>query len=136
MWLAPPLTQLCHSHIQIMHGGLFSEDGVTLDDIRKIERNRQPPDSGDQGGLSGSPFPSRAAASPAETGGPAPGGLHTLGKDSKAEPPCPLVAAPPSWGWAGEGAFVFTGSTYRSLICEFSCRAQRVTDKSGLLFRQ
>lgn len=29
-----------------MHGGLFSEDGVTLDDIRKIERNRQPPDSG------------------------------------------------------------------------------------------
>lgn len=32
---------------QIMHGGLFSEDGVTLDDIRKIERNRQPPDSGE-----------------------------------------------------------------------------------------
>ncbi len=31
---------------QVMHGGLFSEDGVTLDDIRKIERNRQPPDSG------------------------------------------------------------------------------------------
>lgn len=30
-----------------MHGGLFSEDGVTLDDIRKIERNRQPPDSGE-----------------------------------------------------------------------------------------
>ncbi|KAF6717453.1 Serine/threonine-protein phosphatase 5 [Oryzias melastigma] len=25
--------------------GLFSEDGVTLDDIRKIDRNRQPPDS-------------------------------------------------------------------------------------------
>lgn len=32
-----------------MHGGLFSEDGVTLDDIRKIERNRQPPDSGEWG---------------------------------------------------------------------------------------
>lgn len=31
---------------QVMHGGLFSEDGVTLDDIRKIDRNRQPPDSG------------------------------------------------------------------------------------------
>lgn len=29
-----------------MHGGLFSEDGVTLDDLRKIDRNRQPPDSG------------------------------------------------------------------------------------------
>lgn len=31
---------------QVMHGGLFSEDGVTLEDLRKIERNRQPPDSG------------------------------------------------------------------------------------------
>ena len=31
---------------KVMHGGLFSEDGVTLDDLRKIERNRQPPDSG------------------------------------------------------------------------------------------
>lgn len=38
-----------HPEPQIMHGGLFSEDGVTLDDIRKIERNRQPPDSGDWG---------------------------------------------------------------------------------------
>lgn len=32
--------------LQVMHGGLFSEDNVTLDDIRKIDRNRQPPDSG------------------------------------------------------------------------------------------
>lgn len=31
---------------QVMHGGLFSEDGVTLEDLRKIDRNRQPPDSG------------------------------------------------------------------------------------------
>ena len=31
---------------QIMHGGLFSEDGVTLEDLRKIDRNRQPPDAG------------------------------------------------------------------------------------------
>ena len=29
-----------------MHGGLFSKDGVKLDDIRKIDRNRQPPDEG------------------------------------------------------------------------------------------
>lgn len=29
-----------------MHGGLFSEDGVKLDDLRKIDRNRQPPESG------------------------------------------------------------------------------------------
>lgn len=32
--------------IKVMHGGLFSEDGVKLDDLRKIDRNRQPPESG------------------------------------------------------------------------------------------
>ena len=31
---------------QVMHGGLFSRDDVTLDEIRKIERNRQPPEQG------------------------------------------------------------------------------------------
>lgn len=30
-----------------MHGGLFSKDGVTLDDLRKIDRNRQPPEEGE-----------------------------------------------------------------------------------------
>ena len=34
------------SLLQVMHGGLFAEDNVTLDDIRKVERNRQPPESG------------------------------------------------------------------------------------------
>jgi serine/threonine-protein phosphatase 5 len=29
-----------------MHGGLFSNDEVTLDDIRSIDRNRQPPEDG------------------------------------------------------------------------------------------
>lgn len=29
-----------------MHGGLFSSDDVTLDDIRGIDRNRQPPEEG------------------------------------------------------------------------------------------
>ena len=29
-----------------MHGGLFSKDDVTLDDIRAIDRNRQPPEDG------------------------------------------------------------------------------------------
>lgn len=29
-----------------MHGGLFSRDDVTLDDIRKIDRNREPPEDG------------------------------------------------------------------------------------------
>uniref|UniRef100_A0A8W8IFQ5 Serine/threonine specific protein phosphatases domain-containing protein n=1 Tax=Magallana gigas TaxID=29159 RepID=A0A8W8IFQ5_MAGGI len=30
----------------VMHGGLFKDDNVTLDDHRKIDRNRQPPESG------------------------------------------------------------------------------------------
>jgi serine/threonine-protein phosphatase 5 len=29
-----------------MHGGLFRQDNVTLDDIRKIDRNKQPPEEG------------------------------------------------------------------------------------------
>lgn len=29
-----------------MHGGLFASDDVTLDDIRRISRNKQPPDEG------------------------------------------------------------------------------------------
>lgn len=29
-----------------MHGGLFSTDDVMLDDLRKIDRNRQPPEEG------------------------------------------------------------------------------------------
>lgn len=30
-----------------MHGGLFNSDNVTLDDLRKIDRNRQPPEEGE-----------------------------------------------------------------------------------------
>ena len=29
-----------------MHGGLFKQEGVTLDDVRALDRNRQPPDQG------------------------------------------------------------------------------------------
>lgn len=32
--------------VLVMHGGLFSQDNVKLDDIRKIDRNRQPPCEG------------------------------------------------------------------------------------------
>ena len=32
--------------LQVMHGGLFASDEVTLDDIAKTERNRQPPENG------------------------------------------------------------------------------------------
>lgn len=37
---------LSHSHLQVAHGGLFSKDNVALDDIKNIDRNRQPPDEG------------------------------------------------------------------------------------------
>lgn len=34
------------SILQVMHGGLFSNDDVTIDELRKIDRNRQPPEDG------------------------------------------------------------------------------------------
>ncbi|KAK4300299.1 hypothetical protein Pmani_027485 [Petrolisthes manimaculis] len=43
-WL--PLAHCLNSRVLVMHGGLFSTDDVTLDDIRKTERNRQPPETG------------------------------------------------------------------------------------------
>ncbi|KAL3288567.1 hypothetical protein HHI36_003006 [Cryptolaemus montrouzieri] len=43
-WL--PLAHCLNQKILVMHGGLFSTDGVTLDDIRKVDRNRQPPEEG------------------------------------------------------------------------------------------
>ncbi|VDD75518.1 unnamed protein product [Mesocestoides corti] len=43
-WL--PLSHLINERILVMHGGLFSSDDVSLDDLRTISRNRQPPDSG------------------------------------------------------------------------------------------
>ena len=41
-----PIAFLVNKKVLVMHGGLFSKDGVTLEDIRKIDRFRQPPDSG------------------------------------------------------------------------------------------
>ncbi|XP_069961394.1 serine/threonine-protein phosphatase 5 [Cherax quadricarinatus] len=43
-WL--PLCHCLNSRALVMHGGLFSEENVTLDDIRKTHRNRQPPEEG------------------------------------------------------------------------------------------
>ncbi|XP_045607414.1 serine/threonine-protein phosphatase 5 [Procambarus clarkii] len=43
-WL--PLCHCLNSRVLVMHGGLFSDDNVTLDDIRKTDRNRQPPEEG------------------------------------------------------------------------------------------
>lgn len=45
---ALPLATLVGSKYLVLHGGLFSKDGVTLDDIRKIDRHarRQPATEG------------------------------------------------------------------------------------------
>lgn len=43
-WL--PLAYVLNSRVMVLHGGLFKEDGVKLDDIRAVDRFREPPDSG------------------------------------------------------------------------------------------
>jgi serine/threonine-protein phosphatase 5 len=35
-----------NSKVLVVHGGIFSQDGVTLNDIRKIDRFREPPEKG------------------------------------------------------------------------------------------
>ena len=41
-----PLAHLINKKVLVMHGGLFSKDDITLDDIRKVNRVRQPPEDG------------------------------------------------------------------------------------------
>jgi serine/threonine-protein phosphatase 5 len=41
-----PLCHVLNAQVFIVHGGLFSSDNVTLDQIRKVDRNREPPDDG------------------------------------------------------------------------------------------
>eukprot|EP00298_Acanthocystis_sp_HF-20_P002682 c13076_g1_i1.p1 GENE.c13076_g1_i1~~c13076_g1_i1.p1 ORF type:complete len:485 (-),score=188.02 c13076_g1_i1:64-1518(-) len=41
-----PLACLIEKKVFVCHGGLFSKDGVTLDDIQKIDRHCEPPDEG------------------------------------------------------------------------------------------
>ncbi|KAI5642835.1 calcineurin-like phosphoesterase domain-containing protein [Phthorimaea operculella] len=43
-WL--PLAHCINNRVLVMHGGLFSKDDVTLDDIRRVDRNKQPPEDG------------------------------------------------------------------------------------------
>lgn len=43
-WL--PIAYCLGSKVLVLHGGLFSREGVTLDDIRAVERNREPPEDG------------------------------------------------------------------------------------------
>lgn len=35
-----PLVHVLNARVLVVHGGLFSQDGVKLDDIRAIDRNR------------------------------------------------------------------------------------------------
>jgi diadenosine tetraphosphatase ApaH/serine/threonine PP2A family protein phosphatase len=42
--LVSPLSP--QNQVLVLHGGLFSSDDVTLDDIRAVNRDQQPPDSG------------------------------------------------------------------------------------------
>ena len=44
-WL--PLAHLLEGRVLVMHGGLFSRDEVKLQELREIERNRQPPEEGE-----------------------------------------------------------------------------------------
>ena len=41
-----PLSHCINKRVLVMHGGIFSDDKVMLDDIRQTDRNRQPPDDG------------------------------------------------------------------------------------------
>lgn len=58
-----PLAHLLNKKVLVIHGGLFSDDNVTLEDIRKLDRNIEPPDSGIMSELLWSdpqPYPGRA----------------------------------------------------------------------------
>ena len=39
---------MLNNRVMVLHGGLFKEDGVKLDDIRAVDRFREPPDSGNR----------------------------------------------------------------------------------------
>lgn len=43
-WL--PLCHLLNNRVLVMHGGLFSNDNVLIEDLRTVDRNRQPPEDG------------------------------------------------------------------------------------------
>lgn len=41
-----PLSYVINKKVMICHGGLFSDDGVKLEDIRKTDRAKEPPEKG------------------------------------------------------------------------------------------
>ena len=42
-----PIAHCLNKRVLALHGGLFSKDDVTLDDIRKINRIKEPGDEGE-----------------------------------------------------------------------------------------
>ena len=46
VFCALPLAHVLGGRVLVVHGGLFSRDGVMLDDLRAIDRFREPPDEG------------------------------------------------------------------------------------------
>lgn len=62
-WL--PLCATINNKVFVVHGGLVSKDGTTLEDLEKIDRNKEPPDSGPMSDLMWSdpqPFEGRSAS--------------------------------------------------------------------------
>jgi len=41
-----PLGHVINKKVFVVHGGLFSKDNITLDEIRKVNREQEPPDEG------------------------------------------------------------------------------------------
>jgi serine/threonine-protein phosphatase 5 len=41
-----PLCVVINSKVMVTHGGLFSEDNITLAKIEAVDRRREPPESG------------------------------------------------------------------------------------------
>ncbi|GLC60870.1 hypothetical protein PLESTB_001685400 [Pleodorina starrii] len=46
LFCALPLAYCLNGRVLVLHGGLFSQDGVTLEEIRKTNRFREPPEDG------------------------------------------------------------------------------------------
>jgi serine/threonine-protein phosphatase 5 len=40
------LGHVLNKKVLVVHGGIFSQDGVTLDQIKKVDRFREPPEKG------------------------------------------------------------------------------------------
>ena len=46
LFCALPLGHVLNNKVLVVHGGLFSKDGVKLQELKDIQRIREPPESG------------------------------------------------------------------------------------------